>query len=94
MIWGLRSMADKGGVVELAPDRRIFTIPGPGGYKIEWAPGAVHIPLVPAMSSHLMLPCDYYNQVNKNTALPRKNITLHATPAIVSGSQSAASSRL
>ena len=80
MIWGLRSMTEKGGVVEINKDRKIFTIPGPGGYEIKWAPGAVHIPMETALSSHLMVPCDHYHDVPAKTGLPPKEVTLHATP--------------
>ena len=84
LILGLKSMQEKGGVLELDQSARIFTIPGPGGYKIEWAPGAIHIPLTPAMSSHLMIPCDKYKDVRHKGGLPAKEISLHATlPAAV-----------
>mgnify|MGYP003314368567 CR=1 FL=1 len=59
------------------PDKRRMTIPGTGGYEIKWAPGAIHIPLVPAMSSHLMMPCSEFEKVQTNGLAP-SNVTLHA----------------
>ena len=35
----------------------MLTIPGPGGYEIIWAPRAVRIPVVDAMSNHAVIPC-------------------------------------
>ena len=60
LILGLRSISEKKGVLETDPEKRMLTLPGPGGYRVEWAPGAIHIPLTPAMSSHLMVPCDLF----------------------------------
>lgn len=40
-----------------------MTLPGPGGYEITWAPGAVRLPLEPAPSGHLILPTDAYDKI-------------------------------
>ena len=59
-------MAEKSGVLEMANGKERLTFPGPGGYKIEWMPGAVHIPLQRAQSGHLMAPLDAYDLIDKN----------------------------
>ena len=70
-------MSAKKVVFETDPDKQMVTIPGPGGYEIKWAPGAVHIALKTAMSSHLMMPCDKFNKV-PTAGLKKKEVTLHA----------------
>ena len=78
LILGLRSMAEKQGVIELDAKKRLMTIPGPGGYEIKWAPGAIHIPLIPARSSHLMIPCDLYENIPRGGGLKPKEVCFHA----------------
>ena len=61
---GLRSMRSKNAVLEMSPGKEMLTFPGPGGYKIEWSPGTVHIPLTVAPSGHYVIPCDSYEKLS------------------------------
>ena len=82
LILGLKSMSEKRGVLEMDKDKRMLTFPGPGGYTINWAPGAVRIPLQDAMSKHAMIPCARFDQVaskSQQGGLPAKKMTFHAT---------------
>ena len=55
-----------------------LTFPGPGGYKIEWAPGAVHVPLRAAPSGHLVFVVDSYGKIRaRSGGVPDKSFTLH-----------------
>ena len=60
---GLRSMQASNGVVETGVRQRRLTYPGPGGYEITWAPGAVHFDLESAPSGHLLIPVDNYDKL-------------------------------
>ena len=53
LIMGLDTVEANRGVIETKADGRMLTFPGPGGYEVNWAPGAIHIPLTPAPSGHL-----------------------------------------
>ena len=44
IIMGLRTMTARNGVLEMGNSKEMLTFPGPGGYEIEWSPGAVHMP--------------------------------------------------
>jgi len=76
IIIGLRTMAGKNGVLEMGAGKERLTFPGPGGYRIDWAPGAVHMPLERALSGHLMAPLTAYNKlpqqggIKKDDAMP------------------------
>ena len=63
---GLQSMARQQGVLEMAPGHEYLTLPGPGGYTINWSPGTTRHKLEKAPSGHLILPCDAYHKVDKN----------------------------
>ena len=60
---GLRSMQASSGVVETGVKQKRLTYPGPGGYEITWAPGAVHFDLESAPSGHLLIPVDNYDKL-------------------------------
>ena len=84
IIIGLRTMSGKNGVLEMGAGKERLTFPGPGGYRIDWAPGAIHMPLERALSGHLMAPLTAYNKlpkqqggIKKEDAMP----TLHALQA-------------
>ena len=47
----------------MAEGKEMLTFPGPGGYKIEWSPGAIHFKLEKAPSGHLVMPCDAFDRV-------------------------------
>ena len=79
LILGLRSMRSKDGVLEMAAGKERLTFPGPGGYSIQWMPGAQHFPLVPAPSGHLVLPCGEYQKIQQQGGLQRTATTFHAT---------------
>ena len=82
LILGLKSMTEKSGVLEMQQGRRALTFPGPGGYEIKWAPGAVRIPLQDAMSKHAMIPCARFQQLQATRpqgGLPSRKMTFHAT---------------
>ena len=76
------------------PHKRMLTLPGPGGYEIKFAPGAVHIPLTPAMSSHLMLECDHFDKLKAAGGLAKKYVTLHATTATTEDEDNESNKRL
>ena len=60
---GLQSMSRQNGVLEMAPGNEHLTLPGPGGYTINWSPGTVRYKLEKAISGHLILPCDSFDKV-------------------------------
>ena len=60
-------MQDKDAVLRLRKGKQMMAFPGPGGYKIEWSPGTKLLPLVPAPSGHLVIPCDNFEEVGKNS---------------------------
>ena len=65
-ILGSQSMQDKDAVILLRKGKEMIVFPGPGGYKIEWSPGSLLLPMVPSPSGHLVIPCDKYAEVDKN----------------------------
>jgi len=42
---GLQSMSKQNGVLEMALGNEYLTMPGPGGYTIDWSPGTVRYKL-------------------------------------------------
>ena len=84
-------MASHGVILETAPgndaSKPMITIPGPGGYKIEWMPGAIRIPMEIAPSGHPVIPCDNFK--NGSSSADDMGITLHAN---LSGSGASSSS--
>lgn len=64
---GLQSMSRQNSVLEMAIDHEYLTLPGPGGYTINWSPGTVRYKLERAVSGHLLLPCDKFDKVSKET---------------------------
>ena len=70
---GLKSMRERGGVLEMRGGKEVLTFPGPGGYKIEWSPGTIHHQLVQAPSGHLVIPCG--NFVCSATSSPVGGVT-------------------
>ena len=76
---GLRSMQAGDGVVETGVKQKRLTYPGPGGYEITWAPGAVHFDLESAPSGHLLIPVDNYDKLPSDTGgLQPKQLSLLA----------------
>ena len=63
-IYGLDSMQDKDSVILLRKGKEMIIFPGPGGYKIEWSPGSRLLPMKPAPSGHLVIPCDKFDTLN------------------------------
>jgi len=63
---GLQSLARQNCVLEMAPGNEHLTLPGPGGYSINWSPGTVRYKLEQSPSGHLILPCDEFDKVKKN----------------------------
>ena len=63
-ILGLISMQEKDSVIMLRKGKEVMAFPGPGGYKIEWSPGAKLLPLEPAPSGHLVIPCDRFSELD------------------------------
>ena len=52
-------------VLEMNPGNEHLTLPGPGGYSINWSPGSIRYKLEQAPSGHLILPCDEFMKVGK-----------------------------
>ncbi len=93
LILGLRSMAEKQGVLEMGKGKERLSFPGPGGYKIEWSPGTIHLPLTPAPSGHLMMPCAEFDRVPSPTGgLETPVTTLHATGSTSQATSASSSS--
>jgi hypothetical protein len=63
---GLQSMSKQNGVLEMAPGNEFLTMPGPGGYTVNWSPGTVRYKLERAPSGHLILPCDAFIKLQQN----------------------------
>ena len=59
-ILGAISMQEKDSVLILRKGKEMMVFPGPGGYKIEWSPGTKILPMIPAPSGHLVVPCDAF----------------------------------
>ena len=64
-ILGSESMQEKDSVLILRKGKELIAFPGPGGYKIEWSPGTKLLPMVPAPSGHLVIPCDRFAELPK-----------------------------
>ena len=62
-IWGLDSMQEKDAVICLRKGKELVAFPGPGGYEIKWSPGTKLLPMVPAPSGHMVIPCDKFDKV-------------------------------
>ena len=62
---GLQSLARQNSILEMAPGHEFLTLPGPGGYSINWSPGTVRYKLEQSPSGHLLLPCDDFAKVSK-----------------------------
>ena len=71
-ILGSQSMQDKDAVILLRKGREMIVFPGPGGYKIEWSPGSKLLPMVPAPSGHLVIPCDMFHQLETKGKNPEQ----------------------
>ena len=54
-------MQDKDAVLILRKGKEMMVFPGPGGYKIECSPGTERLPMIPAPSGHLVIPCDKFD---------------------------------
>ena len=81
LLYGLDSMEEKNGVLEMAPSGRYLTFPGPGGYKITWEPGAIRIPLEMTPSGHLAFTLDNFDTLPETTSgLKKEELILHTSP--------------
>ena len=60
-------MEEKDAVIILRKGKQLMALPGPGGYKTEWSPGAKLLPLVQTTSGHLVLPCDSFEKATTAT---------------------------
>ena len=80
-------MKEKQAVLETGEGLEYLTFPGPGGYRIEWSPGSVRIPLTPAPSGHLLMMADRFGSLKppKAGGLPAKTMTLFSGEGAVSG---------
>jgi len=59
---GLQSVTKQNCVLEMAPGNEFLTMPGPGGYTVNWSPGTTRYRLERAPSGHLILPCDDFSK--------------------------------
>ena len=75
-IMGFKSMQDKDAVLLLRDGSEVMAFPGPGGYKIEWSPGTKLLPMVPAPSGHLVIPCDNFETL-PSSADGQDQMTFH-----------------
>ena len=69
-------------VIETRPEGPRLTVPGPGGYKVEWAPGARHFNLQKAPSGHLVIPMQEFSRVQQaartGTSVSQQHVVFHA----------------
>ena len=74
-------MQEMDAVKLLRKGKDMIAFPRPGGYEIKWSPGTRRLNVAPAPSGHLVIPCDKFEQITKDS---RKNeitfITDHARP--------------
>ena len=83
---GLKSISSR--LIETATGSQRLSFAGPGGYEIDWRPGTLHFKLEQALSGHLMVPCDHFEDVRVNeSGLPETTMALHAAPGASSSSQ-------
>ena len=76
----MKTITEHEGVLECGRGKERLTFPGPGGYTITWAPGAMHMPLERAPSGHVVIPCDDFASVaSESSGLPSRVLQLHAT---------------
>jgi hypothetical protein len=61
-------MQDKDAVIILRQGHEMLAFPGKGGYKIEWSPGTQLLPMIPAPSGHLVVPCDHFGHANASVS--------------------------
>ena len=64
---GLQSLAGQNCVLEMSPGQKFLTLPGPGGYSVNCSPRALRYNLELSPSGHLILPCDEFLKVTKNS---------------------------
>ena len=77
---GLQTISGHRGVLEIKPGKERLTFPGLGGYEIQSAPGALHMPLERPPNGHLSIPCnDFASIVSTTGGLPPRTLQLHAT---------------
>jgi len=69
LVLGLKSMADKNGVLNMSRDSPTLTLPGPEGFEVKWSLGTRHFPLIHAPSGHLILPCDLFDKIPEKTGI-------------------------
>ena len=67
-ILGATSLRNKDSVLVMREGKEFIAFPGPGGYKIEWSPGTKLLPMIPAPSGHLVVPCDRFDELQKNSS--------------------------
>ena len=67
-------MQDKDSAIILRKGQEINAFPGPGGYKIEWSPGTKLVPMIPAPSGHLVIPCDHFDGGGSSSADPTEHM--------------------
>jgi hypothetical protein len=75
-ILGSQDMQDKDAVIILRQGHEMLAFPGKGGYKIEWSPGTQLLPMIPAPSGHLVVPCDHFGHANASVS--SDDFTTHA----------------
>ena len=76
---GLRSMQANNAVMAMGTEHKRLTFPGPGGFEITWAPGAVHFDLESAPSGRPLIPVDDYDKAPEMTATGAANYDVYAT---------------
>ena len=73
---GLRTIEEQRGVIETTMGEAFLVFPGPGGYKIVWEPGAIHLPESKAPSRQLCLELDHFDQLKAAAGLPQIQVSL------------------
>ncbi len=80
-ILGSISMQEKDAVIILRKGKEVIAFPGKGGYRIHWSAGTKLLPMVPAPSGHLVVPCDEFSKINGGKTDAAVFTTDHTTDA-------------
>jgi len=79
MIMGLDSLTEKDAVLVFRQGKRFLAMPGKGGYKIEWSPGTLLLPLEQAPSGHLVFSVDHFQEARDSSEIRGKREVVFCT---------------
>ena len=88
-IWGLDSMQEKDAVICLRKGKELVAFPGPGGYEIKWSPGTKRLPMAPAPSGHMVIPCDNFDKVKDDRCNDQISFITDHTNSVTTSTEAA-----